>query len=478
MDTSANLALPYLAPQQAQKHVIHNEALRMLDTVVQLGVISRTVAAPPAEPAEGDRYIIGAAASDAWAGLDGMIAAFQDGTWFIHQPREGWLAWVADEDALLARDASGEWIIAGIRSGVPLFGVNTEANATNRFAVKSDAVTFSHDDVTPGSGDQRMIVNKESATGTASLVFQTGWSGRAELGTTGDDRLCVKVSADGAVWREALKVENDTGRVSFPSGGPRETLFEGRTYYVDSTTGSDSNDGLTGGTAFATLQKAVDTVLGLDFGTHDVTIQLADGAYSAGSEFGGGWLGSGTLTIRGNAGDPSAVTIAATNADCIRNSGSLPAILMVRDLTLTTGGSGMCIANEGSGQISFTNLILGDCAQYHLYASSPAAIVRAAGNYSISGDAQRHADARYGGFVNLSGRTVTFLADTAFGYQFAQAFILGTIIANGMTFSYGPYTATGERYAVSMNSALYTAAGATYLPGNAAGVASTGGQYA
>lgn len=38
MDTSPRLTLPYLMPNQAQKHVTHNEALRQLDVLVQLAV--------------------------------------------------------------------------------------------------------------------------------------------------------------------------------------------------------------------------------------------------------------------------------------------------------------------------------------------------------------------------------------------------------------------------------------------------------
>ena len=37
-DTTPNLALPFILPSQAQKHVTHNEALQQLDAVVQLAV--------------------------------------------------------------------------------------------------------------------------------------------------------------------------------------------------------------------------------------------------------------------------------------------------------------------------------------------------------------------------------------------------------------------------------------------------------
>ncbi|WP_238313978.1 hypothetical protein [Methylobacterium crusticola] len=44
-----------------------------------------------------------------------------------------------------------------------------------------------------------------------SLLFQSGYAGRAELGLIGDDDLCLKVSADGAAWHEALRVDRATG---------------------------------------------------------------------------------------------------------------------------------------------------------------------------------------------------------------------------------------------------------------------------
>ena len=60
VDETSNLLLPYILAAQAQKHVTHNEALRKLDALVQISVVDRDLAAPPASPAEGARYIIAA----------------------------------------------------------------------------------------------------------------------------------------------------------------------------------------------------------------------------------------------------------------------------------------------------------------------------------------------------------------------------------------------------------------------------------
>lgn len=83
--------------------------------------------------------------------------------------------------------------------------------------MKSDAVLFSHDDVTPGHGSVQHKLNKQAQSGTSSVVFQTGFSGRAEFGLTGDENLHVKVSADGTTWHEAMIVDRQSGAVSLPA---------------------------------------------------------------------------------------------------------------------------------------------------------------------------------------------------------------------------------------------------------------------
>ena len=68
-------------------------------------------------------------------------------------------------------------------------------------------------------GDLRYVLNKEDGAKVLSLLFQSGWSGRAEIGLVGDDDLVLKVSPDGAAWREAVRVDRQTGRVAFSGDG-------------------------------------------------------------------------------------------------------------------------------------------------------------------------------------------------------------------------------------------------------------------
>lgn len=108
-DTTAHLALPFIMAAQAQKHVTHNEALRLLDGIVQLSVLDRDLTDPPGSPAEGDRYIPAAGATGAWAGWDGSIAYWIDGAWMKILPAPGWLAWAVDESQALVWTGSA-WI--------------------------------------------------------------------------------------------------------------------------------------------------------------------------------------------------------------------------------------------------------------------------------------------------------------------------------------------------------------------------------
>lgn len=197
LTNTTNLALPYIEAAQSQKHVTHNAGLRALDAIVMLSVADRDLTAPPGSPADGARYLVAGSPTGAWAGQAGKVAAYQDGAWQFYSAREGWLAYVADEDVLIAYNGSA-WAGPSAQN-VALLGVNTTADATNKLAVAAAASLFTN----VGNGHQ-VKVNKAASTDTASFLFQTNWSGRAEIGTTGDDNFSFKISVDGATWYTGL----------------------------------------------------------------------------------------------------------------------------------------------------------------------------------------------------------------------------------------------------------------------------------
>ncbi|THD85002.1 DUF2793 domain-containing protein [Aliigemmobacter aestuarii] len=212
-DQTSALSLPLILPSQAQKHVTHNEALRILDVAVQLSVQSRSQTDPPPNPAEGARFIVKSPATGAWQGHATEVATFTPEGWEFHEPKTGWRAFVEDESQIAVFDGLAWVVLGGELLSTDMIGVNTTADPVNRLSVKGDAALFNAE----GNGI-RVKINKNGANQVASLLFQMGFSGRAELGLIGDNDLSVKVSADGTTFTDALQVARDTGRVRVPVG--------------------------------------------------------------------------------------------------------------------------------------------------------------------------------------------------------------------------------------------------------------------
>lgn len=89
LSNTHRLALPLLHAGQAQKEIWHNEALALLDMLVQPVVQSFGATEPPAAPSPGDCHVVGAGAQAAWAGHDHAIAGWTDAGWRFVAPTEG-----------------------------------------------------------------------------------------------------------------------------------------------------------------------------------------------------------------------------------------------------------------------------------------------------------------------------------------------------------------------------------------------------
>ncbi len=217
MTQTTRLGLPLIAASQAQKHVTHNAALVLLDALTGLYLRDRDLAEPPSAPSDGDAYLVAAGASGDWAGAAGRIALRTDGVWTFLEPADGLFAWVADEERLIVRH-DGTWRDTGEISALhdlDRLGVGTAADEANSLAVKAAAALFTARGTDEGgSGDLRVVFNKQSATNTLSHLFQAGYSGRAEVGLLGGDGFGVKVSADGAIWQQALSIDPASGALA------------------------------------------------------------------------------------------------------------------------------------------------------------------------------------------------------------------------------------------------------------------------
>ncbi len=208
---SPRLSLPLIQPAQAQKHVTHNEAIELLDMVVQLTLQAIDQTSPPAAPAEGQTWAIGETPTGDWAGQAGLLASFRGGGWLFVAPKIGWQAYVVNTADIRVYDGAN-WVASG-GSGVPSLqnlpgvGINATSDATNKLSVSADATLLNN----AGAGHQ-VKINKASPTDTASLLYQSGFAGRAEMGLAGSDDFVIKVS-DGANWFTGLTVAGASGIV-------------------------------------------------------------------------------------------------------------------------------------------------------------------------------------------------------------------------------------------------------------------------
>ena len=222
MTDTVNLGLPFIDGSQAQKHVTHNEALRILDAAVQIGVLDRTLTTPPVSPVDGERHLVASGATGAWAGQANNVAVREDGAWRFLVPKAGWCLWSAADNGLYVFNGTAWNAVGGGSSSLDNaahVGINSTASSPNLLSVRSNASLFnSINTADGGSGDARVQISKESSAKTASVVFSDAFSGRAEFGLIGSDAFKLKVSNDGSTFVEAFNIDQTSGNLALPRG--------------------------------------------------------------------------------------------------------------------------------------------------------------------------------------------------------------------------------------------------------------------
>lgn len=273
--------------------------------------------------------------------------------------------------------------------------------------------------------------------------------------------------------------------VNLTNTGTRLRLTSDIIIYVAPAGDDIANDGLTIGTPFATIGRALELLYtDYDLAGFAATIKLADGTYSEAiivdRPFVGGmsnsWLGGAQpITLAGNNASPANVIIdGAVSYDGFRASG--PVNVTIKDLTLAGMSGGHCINATHGASVVCDNIRFGLTDKAHIAVSHSANVTLT--SYEIFGNALYHWSVTQGGSLNCSNTTVTVSAAVAFTNAFAYAQSVGIITAYTVTFV-NPGNATGTRYDARLNSVIdANGAGATYFPGSVAGVAATGGQYA
>ncbi len=221
-ELSPRLELPYLMPSQAQKHITHNEALELLDAIVQLTLVSIGENTPPGAPQSGEAHGVGEAPTGAWAGHSGQIAVWRGTGWQFLTPRAGWRATNLAKAVPCRFDGTAWAPEVADMNDLDGLGIQTGWDMTNRLSVCAAASLLTGD----GAGHQ-LKINKSADTDTASLLFQSGWTGHAEMGLAGDTGFSVKISADGSNWLDAMRMDPVARSISFaPDGTERLRLTD------------------------------------------------------------------------------------------------------------------------------------------------------------------------------------------------------------------------------------------------------------
>lgn len=268
------------------------------------------------------------------------------------------------------------------------------------------------------------------------------------------------------------------GSISIAPAG--RTLLSGNLDLYVATTGNDSNDGLSSGTPWLTLQHAWNVIFdNYDLQGHVVTVHIANGTYTDGIQAIGrppGQALAGSIVFSSTSGNPAACIIDDTSNVISAANG---AALTIQGVTIGSSGGHGLVALD-SGYIVFSNLVFAGVpsGSYHIFAFNSSTI-ETTDNYAISGNADIHYFATRCGVIYIHDTAVVTLTGTP---AFAQEFVLTTdcgiasVDSGSVTFTGG---ATGKRYLANLNGVIDTiGGGANYFPGSIAGTVATGGQYA
>ena len=216
LEHTNNLAMPLLIPNQSGKEITHNEALVILDNIVQKSVVDKDLSTPPENPENNVLYIVGQNAIDEWENKENYLTYFDNGWRFI-TPKNGFVFFVEDENKLYNFNGTS-WVeiapnftpsITSLQN-ISHVGINATADSTNKLTVKSDSVLFDN-----ATANSTVKINKNTESNTASITLQSDNTSKAEFGLITNDNLTLKVSSDGENWNNAFVVDKATGNIDF-----------------------------------------------------------------------------------------------------------------------------------------------------------------------------------------------------------------------------------------------------------------------
>jgi hypothetical protein len=112
---------------------------------------------------------------------------------------------------VLALESNGasKWTLIDLSaSNLPAVGIGTAADPSNPLSVYGASALFN-------GSNFSFTLNKSAAGNTASVLFQDGFSARAQIGLLGSDNFSFKVSPNGSTYTTALLFDATTGAPTF-----------------------------------------------------------------------------------------------------------------------------------------------------------------------------------------------------------------------------------------------------------------------
>lgn len=272
--------------------------------------------------------------------------------------------------------------------------------------------------------------------------------------------------------------------MALPTAVRYKTPSTGSTYiYVNNVSGNDANDGLTSGTAKATLHNAVmETVFNtwdLSLASEPVIVKLAtSGTPYQGIHLAGAWTGGQghrAVVIEGDTSNPQNTVIGD-------HSGGGPIFvadgggIALRGVYLTSA-TGACISASRFGRVQILNdVIFGSAANAHVFCANEGSVYFE-NNYKIDGGAAYHFQCLAKAQITCWNVQATFTNNCNFSGNFILTQALSHSACGGWSYNANGKTITGNKYYVSGGAFLEVAGGNAnnMFPGNSNGTVSSPG---
>jgi hypothetical protein len=206
---TGRLKLPYILQAQAQKEVTHNQALNILDVLVNTVALAITDT-PPDKANEGDIYIVGDNPQGIFDGNANNLGQFSEGSWSFYEPVNYMEAMVIDK-AQKFIFTDNQWLAMDSAAG------NSNKD-NNENSAQVEIKQWQEDLEITG----KIVTSKNVIPHHSSVIAVNIW---VLDGITGAPSFAVGVEEDPSRYGDKLKTTKDTTNIGM--------TYHPVTYYHD-----------------------------------------------------------------------------------------------------------------------------------------------------------------------------------------------------------------------------------------------------